>query len=280
MSKTFLRSASPVLSLSTAAALLSLVPAALPCHARPAAQPPPPAAAAPVAPTDPLLKPSPKTDPATAAHGFWGANNPSAWKDFHTNFVAEAKKGKAKVVFLGDSITRGWDGAGKAEWEKRFAPLGAVNFGIGGDRTQQVLWRIENGTLDGLDPKLIVLKIGVNNLWADVNEYGRDKVAAGIAQVVTALRAKAPKAKILVLGILPAMEKPDHPMRAHAAAINELTAKLDNGKNVRYRDVGAVFVRPDGTISKEIMPDFVHLSPEGYRLFADAIEPTMKEMLR
>jgi lysophospholipase L1-like esterase len=217
-------------------------------------------------------------DPTVPLHGYF-KDYPQTWLNMHRGFVAEAKKGTARVVFLGDSITQGWGNEGKAEWDKRFAPLGAVNFGIGGDRTQQLLWRIEHGTLDGLSPQLVVLKIGVNNLWRDVAQYKPAGVAAGVKKVVEAIRSKCPGAKVLVLGILPTQNPATNSLRTVIREINSLSAKLDDGKTVRFLDIGPAFLQPDGSIDKAVMPDLLHLSPEGYRRFADAIEPVIRGIL-
>ena len=230
-------------------------------------------------PDDPVLAPPTPATPTEPMHGYW-PDYPNAWLETHHRFVAEAQKGEAQVVFLGDSITQGWGANGKSEWDKRFAPLGAVNFGIGGDRTQQILWRVEHGTLDGLSPKIVVLKIGVNNLWGDLQEYGEEKVADGIEACVRAIRRKVPGAKVLLLGILPTKQQPDNPLRLGAQAINARSAKLADDDHVFFRDLGEAFLEPDGTISPDVMPDYLHLSPEGYRRFADALEPVLRELLR
>jgi lysophospholipase L1-like esterase len=225
-----------------------------------------------------LTQPPATQDPTVPMHGYF-KDYPPAWMNFHTGFVAQAKQGKAELVFLGDSITQGW-GNQKELWSEKYAPRKAINFGIGGDRTQQLLWRIEHGTLDGLSPKVVVLKIGVNNLWNDVNTHGPDKVAAGVGKVVATIRAKCPTTKVLVLGILPTGEKPEHGLRATIKKINAKSAELDDGKTVRFLDLGDKFLQPDGSISKDIMPDFLHLSAKGYRIWADAMEPLLSEMLK
>ena len=186
-----------------------------------------------------------------------------------------------RVVFLGDSITQGWGSEGKAEWDARFAPLGAANLGIGGDRTQNILWRIAHGALDGLQPELVVLKIGVNNLWEEVFVCGPNRVADGVAACVAAIRARCPTAKVLALGILPTQAAPDHPLRAIVRAVNARSAAQTptaDGR-VRFEDIGAAFLEVDGRISTDIMPDGCHLSPRGYARFADALQPLVQAML-
>ena len=209
-------------------------------------------------------------DPTRPEHNIW-PDDPDAWTRLARSLAAGAQAANPRVVFLGDSITQDWGGSGKAEWEARFAPLGAVNLGIGGDRTQNILQRIADGTLDGLTPELVVLKIGVNNLWEEVQQCGVEKVADGVAACVAAIRAKCPNAKVLALGILPTQAAPDNPLRGLVRAVNARSAAhlpTPDGQ-VRFADIGGVFVEANGTISTDIMPDGCHLSPRGYEVFAD-----------
>ena len=219
-------------------------------------------------------------DPTQPQPNVW-PDDPEAWPNLARALAEDARRANPRVVFLGDSITQGWGSEGRAEWDARFAPLGATNLGIGGDRTQNILWRIENGALDGLTPELVVLKIGVNNLWEEVFACGPDKVADGVAACVAAIRARCPDAKILVLGILPTQAAPDHPLRAVVRAVNTRSAArvpTADGQ-VRFEDIGTDFLETGGGISTEIMPDGCHLSPRGYALFADALEPLVRAML-
>ena len=126
----------------------------------------------------------------------------------HERFNAISKEGSAKLVFLGDSITEGWEGAGAAAWEKYYGPATgrhAANFGIGGDRTEHVLWRLEHGNFDGLNPKLIVVMIGTNN--AGHRKDPAPETAQGVSRIVFTLLAKCPESKILLLGIFPRGDK-------------------------------------------------------------------------
>ncbi|AGA29034.1 platelet-activating factor acetylhydrolase IB subunit [Singulisphaera acidiphila] len=202
------------------------------------------------------------------------------WMKLHKAFLERAKQGKIDLLFLGDSITNGWgghdnNGAGPIEvWERHFAPRNAANFGIGGDRTQHVLWRIENGEVDGISPKVVILMIGTNNTGANTS----DEIAEGIEAIVKSLRQRLSTTKILLLAVFPRGEKPG-PIREKLAAVNDRIAKLDDGQMVKYLDIGPKFLNEDGTISKEIMPDSLHLKRKGYRIWADAIEPTLWSML-
>jgi lysophospholipase L1-like esterase len=211
------------------------------------------------------------------------------WIKRHEGFVEIAKQGGIDVLFLGDSITDNWrreDGpqGGKSIWDKNFAPLRAANFGISADRTQHVLWRMANGELDGIRPKAIVLMIGTNNTGLERDSTTvrntTAEVIEGVTAVVRGLRAKLPDAKILLLAIFPRGEKPDHPQRKQIAEINAALATLNDGHHVRYLDIGPVFLSPDGTLSKDIMPDFLHPNVKGYELWAGAIKKPLAEMLK
>jgi alkaline phosphatase D len=194
-----------------------------------------------------------------------------------TNQVLErAKAGPADLVFLGDSITEGWEGAGAEVWAKRYAPRKAIELGVGGDRTQHVLSRIDHGQLDGVAPKLVVLMIGTNNSNGD--DHTAREIADGIGAVVSRIREKLPQTKILLLAIFPRGDTPN-PQREKNAEASRFASKLADGKAVRYLDIGERFLGKDGSISKEIMPDFLHLSPRGYQLWADAIEAQVREIL-
>jgi lysophospholipase L1-like esterase len=212
------------------------------------------------------------------------------WVKRHEFFNTVSKEGKAQLVFLGDSITQGWEGNGKEAWAKTWAPLGAANFGIGGDRTEHVLWRLQNGNFDGLKPKLIVLMIGTNNTGHQgrpaaehnnaVYQSPPEDTAAGVKAILDLLGKKLPETKILMLGIFPRGATNEDAMRKQNIATNQLLAALADGKRVIFKDIGQAFLKPDGTLPKEVMPDLLHLSPVGYQMWTDAIEPTVKELMK
>ena len=196
----------------------------------------------------------------------------------HERFVKIAQEGKAQLVFLGDSITAGW-GSKKDIWDKAFGQYSPANFGIGGDRTQHVLWRIQNGELDGIKPKAAVLMIGTNNSGSDSAEG----IAKGVTVIVETIRAKQPQAKILLLAIFPRGDRPTGKLGAaneKLKQVNAIIAKLDDGKNIHFLDIGSKFPQPEGALTKEVMPDFLHLSPAGYQIWADAISPKLAELMK
>jgi lysophospholipase L1-like esterase len=200
----------------------------------------------------------------------------------HARFNEISRKGEAPLVFLGDSITQGWEGAGKVAWEKHWAPLGAANFGIGGDRTEHVLWRLENGNFDGLKPKLVVLMIGTNNTGhQNRNGYlcSAEQTAEGVKAIITKVQQKCPGTKVLLLGIFPRGTDNNDAFRKQNVATNSVIKTYADGKSIFYMDLGEKFLQPDGTLSQEIMPDRLHLSPKGYEIWADAIDGKVKELM-
>jgi lysophospholipase L1-like esterase len=208
----------------------------------------------------------------------------------HESFNEISKKGEARLVFLGDSITHGWEGKGKAVWEKHWAPLKAANFGIGGDRTEHVLWRLEHGNFDGLRPKAIVLMIGTNNtghqgrpqkeLDGAVYQCSAEQTAEGIKAILAQLQRKCPDAKILVLGIFPRGASKDDKFRQQNEATNAIIKGYADGQKVFFLDIGAQFLEPDGTLSKTVMPDLLHPNEKGYEIWTNAIKADVQAMLR
>lgn len=197
------------------------------------------------------------------------------WMKRHESFNERVKKGNVDLLLIGDSITQGWEGAGKAAWEKYYTPRNAVNLGIGGDRTQHVLWRLDNGNIEGISPKAAVLMIGTNNSGTNSSV----QIAEGVEAIVKKLRTKLPKTKILVLGIFPRGATIDDAKRKVNAGANLSIRKLADGEMVHYLDIGDKFLNNDGTLSKEVMPDLLHLNEKSYTTWAEAIEPKLKELL-
>jgi len=203
---------------------------------------------------------------------------PQAWQNFHKGFLDRTKQGNVSVVFLGDSITQGWTGGGKEIWDKRYAPLGAVDYGIGGDSTRQILWRIGHGELDGLSPKLVVLMIGTNNLYDDLNAGTDDEIAAGVAKIVGTLRTKLPRTKVLLLGLLP---RQNEYFSGRLAAINKAVARLDDGRAVRFLDMGPQFATALGKVKPDLYgPDQLHPVAAGYQVWADAMQPLFDALMK
>ncbi len=186
-----------------------------------------------------------------------------------------AKKGGAayKIAFVGDSITENWEAPGTAIWEENWSSAErlAINLGFGGDTTANVLWRLEHGQMDGLDPKVVVLLIGANNLGSKPEPAG--DTIYGVRLVVRTLLARCPNAKIILHGILPRGFSSADPMRARIAKINPEIARIADGRRVLWCDFGPKLLAPDGTLTKEIAPDGLHLSAKGHEIWAAALKP-------
>jgi lysophospholipase L1-like esterase len=222
---------------------------------------------------DPPDEPSPRIDKKTG--------KPDArFLNRHEGFVAEAKKGDVDLLLMGDFLTDDWRGNNKngvkAIYDEAFGKYKPANFGQGADYVQHVLWRLQNGELDGITPKVMMLLIGGTN---GSNGDAPEKTGAGVAKIIQYVRQKSPTTKILLLSVPPRGEKPSA-LRNRHTSVNSFLAKMDDGgKTVMYLDLGAKFMQPDGTVSKEIMPDFFHLSEKGYRIWADAVEAPLKSLL-
>jgi lysophospholipase L1-like esterase len=205
------------------------------------------------------------------------------WVSQHEGFVRKARQGGLDIVFLGDYIVERWRDTGLSVWNKHYASRRAVSFGIDGDRTQHVLWRMDHGELDGLKPRVVVLLIGTNNTGRE-KDTGKirntvPETIEGVQAVVKGLREKLPDSKILLLAIFPRGTRED-PQRAQVASINTVIAGLDDGKMVKYLDLAPKFLEADGALSDAIMPDLLHVSERGYQVWAEAMEPTLAGMLK
>ena len=192
----------------------------------------------------------------------------------HEAFLAR-KAAPIGVLFIGDSITAGWNGGGRAVWTSRYAKLDAANFGISGDRTEHVLWRIANGELDGISPKVVILMIGTTN-----NNEPVPHITAGVTAIVKQINAKLPQSKLLLLGIFPRGVRANDRLRAKMAAVNLELAKLNDGQKTFYLEIWEPFLAEDGSIPKEVMADALHPSARGYQIWADAMQPTLDALLK
>ncbi len=201
-------------------------------------------------------------------------NGEKWWNGNCERILSDIKKmdGRIDVAFVGDSITARWRGS--ENWTKHWGSYRAVNMGIGGDQTQHVLWRLQNGDLEGYKAKLFVVMIGTNNMWGKTSDPAH--AAAGVKAVIDLIQSKQPQAKILLMSILPVGEKPN-PGRDKRAEVNKLISKYSGG-SVEYMDIWDKYLEPDGTISKEVMHDSLHLAPKGYDIWAEAISGKVKEI--
>jgi lysophospholipase L1-like esterase len=193
----------------------------------------------------------------------------------HNTFVEIARGGDIDLLWIGDSITDWWARAGQQIWAEYFAPLNPANFGISGDRTEGVLWRVQNGELDGFSAKLVILMLGTNN----INRNPNAEIAEGNRLIVEEIRRRQPVAKVLVLGVFPRGEAADSPYRASVREINSHLARLADNEHVFYMDIGDRFLAPDGTLPRDVMPDGLHPNVNGYRVWAEAIYDRVLELM-
>ena len=198
------------------------------------------------------------------------------WMNRHESFNQRVAKGNVDLIFIGDSITHGWEGKGKTVWEKYYIKRNAVNLGIGGDRTQHVLWRLDNGNIKNINPKVAVVMIGTNNSGNGRNSA--EEMIDGVTAVIEKLRTKLPKTEILLLDIFPRGQR-INAQRGKILQVNQVLSRLDSRPHVTFLRIGQNFVSPDGSIAKDIMPDFLHLTPNGYEIWAKSIESTLARLM-
>lgn len=203
-----------------------------------------------------------------------------------SRLTERAKQGKVKIMFLGDSIIQCWSFSknnrfpgGLEVWEKELAPLGAVNFGVAGDKTENVLWRITAGKqLEKAYPEIIVLEVGTNNFHRKGSPDTPEMIAAGVNSILTAIEKISPDSKVLLWGLFPRDFKVDSHFRKTIPEVNGLLSKLADGKKVFFADPSSIFLSPDGSISQELLRDGLHPSPEGYRRWAAEMLPLLRQM--
>ncbi len=223
-----------------------------------------------VAATEPPLSVQAKVQTAQ-----WSKN---WWMPRHNEKLALKQKMKSvDLVFLGDSITHAFDNTGKQVWQQYYQPRNALNIGFSGDRTENVLWRLENGAVDNIDPKLLVLMIGTNNTG-----HRQDKpedTALGIKAILASLENKLPKTKILLLAIFPRGATTEDPLRKINDDINDIIKSYDDGDRVYYLDINHIFVDEKGNLSTDVMSDLLHPNKSQYQVWADAIEPSVAKLM-
>jgi beta-glucosidase len=230
---------------------------------------------------------APPATPPKAAAPAANANKPRTAEDAvtpaikdrhrHDAFLYRIKQGEVGLLFLGDSITDGWPRNGEWSWLK-FAPYKPADFGIGGDRTEHLLWRITNGELEGINPKVTVLMIGTNNIGHFADETP-EWAAAGVKKILDTVHAKLPNTKVLLLGVFP-RATPGSPHRQAVEEINKLIAPFADGEKTRYLDISKSFLDAEGNIPADVMPDKLHPNAKGYDIWYEAMSPVLAEMLK
>lgn len=189
---------------------------------------------------------------------------------------ARSAPGDYDIAFIGDSITQNWESVGAPVWKELGAKYKLINLGVAGDRTQHILWRFEQGQLEGLKARVAVVLIGTNNTGKGRNTPA--EIVAGISAIVQQIRLRQPATKILLLGIFP-RGKTFNEQRADALQVNQVLARLSDDEHVFYLDFGSQLIEDDGSISESIMKDHLHIEEKGYRIWASATAPKLKEML-
>ena len=200
---------------------------------------------------------SPPGDPTRPAY------RPGAFNQ-HESDLASARAAQPRVIFLGDSITNRWRSTGRATWDRMLAPLGAAHLGVGEDSTEHLLWRLEAGEFRGLNPEIVVILIGTNNLPRD----RADDITCAIGRIAAECRASWPTARVVVMGIFPRGDRGSWRYRRDIARINSSLSRMEDGDRVRFLDIGSLLSDQDGYAKPDCMPDGVHLSEFGYAIWA------------
>jgi lysophospholipase L1-like esterase len=196
------------------------------------------------------------------------------WRAHHERQLHALGRATAKVIFLGDSITEAWSVA--PAYREHFSKYSPLNLGIASDTTQNVLWRIEHGALDGTHPQAVVLMVGINNL---AGGFTAEQTADGVRAIVASIQAHLPTARVLLLGVLPARQDAGNPLRQSIKDANRLLQGLAKPGHVEFHDVGSVMLEPDGNISKSTMRDFLHPTAEGFERLSQAMGPYLDSLV-
>lgn len=199
------------------------------------------------------------------------------WRLRHEQVLSRVRQGAVDLLMIGDSITQGWGGEGRPVWERFYAHRRAVNLGFNSDRTEQVLWRLQHGEIDGIHPKVAVVMIGTNN--SGTREDPPEETAAGVQAIVRLLRAKLPETKILLLGIFPRGATASDFLRLVNESINARLRGFADGQHLFYADLGHLFLDRDGRLKRDLMPDLLHPNERGYQVWAEAMEAQLKALL-
>ena len=218
---------------------------------------------------EPIKAVTPEVQTAAWAQQWWGPRHEQKLKE-------REERDQIDLLMIGDSITHSWESGGKKTWDEFYAKRNAFNLGFSGDRTEQVIWRLQHGEIKGLTPKLAVIMIGTNNTG-----HRQDKpehTAAGIKAILKELHKQTPKTKCLLLAIFPRGKDVNDPLRKINDATNKIIKGFADNKRVFFLDINATFLEDDGSLPKSIMPDLLHPKEQGYRMWAEAMEPTVKKL--
>lgn len=206
-----------------------------------------------------------------------------SWSERHEQILEKVKSSDPKLIMIGNSITHNLDLPDrKFLWDQYLTALDAVNLGISGDRTENVIWRLQNGEIDGIHPKVATLLIGTNN--TDGNNYleisTSEELAEGIREICRILRQKLPETEIVLLGILPYGYKPNHRDETNKAANAIIAGFPEKDSKIHYYDLGYLFLNENGTVNGKLMPDYLHPTAEGGKLVFEALVPVISKWLK
>lgn len=215
------------------------------------------------------VRPRPRAISGVAVTASW-------WMQRHAQKLARVKKGGVDLVMIGDSITHYWESEGKKVWDRYYGKRKAVNLGFSGDSTQNVLWRLRHGEVDGIAPKVAVVMIGTNDAGTDARPA---RTIATIRAIVNELRTRLPRTKILLLAIFPCGADEKDEQRRRNAAVSRIITKMADGRWVHFLNINQRFLTRKGILETRIMPDLLHPSAKGYRIWAQAMEPTLKRLM-
>ena len=198
------------------------------------------------------------------------------WLPRHRQKITERETMNKQVdlLFLGDSITHAWEYTAPKIWQQYYGLRWALNLGFDGDRTENLLWRIENGAIDDICPKLIVLLIGTNN--AGHRQESSQQTALGIKAILQELRSRLPQSKILLMALFPRSKKPSQQLRVLVEGTNQLIQHYADGEHILWKNINHHFVDEQGLVHESIMPDFLHPNAKQYQVWAEAIEPQVQ----
>jgi beta-glucosidase len=213
-------------------------------------------------------------------------NDRDWWQPRHQAVVERVKQGNVDLLMIGDSITHGWEKSGKPVWDKYYANRNAVNMGFSGDKTEHVIWRLQNGEIENINPKLAVVMIGTNNSAGD---YTPEQIADGVKAVVCQLRTKLPNTKILILAIFPRGDSEQRKDKTKDASYNEqwkrnddavrIFKKIADNKMIYFLDINKKFLNKKGELPRDVMSDLLHPGEKGYDIWAKAMEPTIVKLM-
>lgn len=212
----------------------------------------------------------PSLDPAPVKADWWSQRH-----EQKLNQIAEDNN--IDLVMLGDSITHGWENGGKAVFQEFFGKYKTLNIGYSGDRTEHVLWRLNHGEVEGISPKVLVMMIGTNNTGH--YKAPAEQTALGISLILADLKRRLPETQILMLGVFPRDAGPDGELRQINEKINAIISRLGDGDDVHYLNINESFLDDEGGLPKDVMPDLLHPNEKGYRIWAEAIAPTVEKLM-